>query len=269
MKRSLPLLLVMILIAACAVNLPRLPLEDMELMINIEVEESLDKVIYNPRSGLFYGLSRRWQQIHFYNGAKRVNSIGGIGTQKTNFQRLSDIAIDMDGSLLTLDSMSKTMRRFSAEGMWLSEIELKTLVQPELFAIAIDQSIYIYDGIEAEIVCLSMIDYTEQYRFGKFQLYRISEIYLGRDRVVAYSASDNVSHVYTRLGQYLGTEAGLLLFDEFENRINVQNGLMTYAQKSLMLGSNPNLALQVNRTHLCALSGSKISLYRLLYGRHR
>jgi hypothetical protein len=210
-------------------------------------------------------MSTDWQQIHFFRDRKRVNTIGGMGLERSSFQRLSDIALDSEGNLLALDSLPRKIRRFSSDGMWTGEIEIKNSLQPELLAMAADQTLFVYDAMSGEIICYSPLDGEELYRFGKFQLYRVSNLSVSRNYVIAYSAIDGISHVFSVLGQFIGSKPGQVVYDEYDNEIILDKGVLRSGEILYHLGVLPSPVLSNSMNALCVASGNKIIQLRPIY----
>ncbi len=259
-------MMILFLMVGCSTNVRiSRPLESFTLVGQIDTANPVNKAIFSVRSNTVFALSKDWQQIHFFRDFKRVNSIGGMGLERSNFQRLSDIAVDSEGSLWALDTIPRKIRRFSSDGMWAGEIEIKGSAQPELLAVAADQTLFVYDALQGELICYSPLDGAELYRFGKFQLYRISNISVSRNYVVAYSAADRTSHIYSILGQYLGSQPAQVAFDEFDNKIVLDRGVLSSGESLHHLGNLVNPVLSISTNALCIASGNRIFQLRPVY----
>ncbi|MDZ4121549.1 MAG: hypothetical protein U1C33_03965 [Candidatus Cloacimonadaceae bacterium] len=266
----IPALLFILLLGlmSCATTSWNRPLQELSLVSRISTAEPLFKAVYSERTSTIYGLSKDWQMIHFYREQKRLNSIGGLGTGRAHFQRLSDIAVDPDGSLLTLDSASKKISKFNAEGQWSGEIELRGTANPELFVMSGDQTLYVYDSFQGEIICYAALDNSELYRFGKFQLYRISNLNLSREHLIAYSEADNQSLIYSRLGQLVRTEKGQSAQDDFGNFYNLEQGFLRSGEYSYAIGQLTNPILSYNGGNLIVAAGTQTLLLKPMYHRN-
>lgn len=193
---------------------------------SFRTSEPMDKLVFDEISGSCYTMHTDWQELIFFREGNLINKTGGLGYDKTNFQRLMDIALDTDGSLLALDSATRTVKKFTSDGKFSGEFELPGLRQPELFAVAGDQTLFIYDAIASEIVCFSALDIKEQYRFGRFELKNISSLSCNRNYVLAYSKDLNKTSVFSILGQHIITFPNLAMLDEQGNLLLLENGIL-------------------------------------------
>lgn len=229
----------LVTLAACSANMRYRPaLQALEPIMQIQSREEIAKALYSGRSNTLYVQSRHTQFIQIFRDQKLINSVGGLGVERSNFRQLSDIDLDSDGGILALDSIDRKLQKYSSQGHRLGEIELKGSVQPKLFARTADQALFVYDAVAGEIVSYSALNYQAQYSFGKFRLYRISSISAGRDFVSAYSEADKISHIYSVLGQYVESIAGQVVFDEYDNSYVLLNGIITCGQAQYALGSS-------------------------------
>ena len=222
-KLGLIPILLLLLLCSCSVPKfhPRRQVSAILLESFIPLELKVDKAICDPISKSVYALSRARQQVDVYKGNTLVNSIGGLGTQNYNFQRLTDIGLDADGSLLALDQMSSQIKKFSADGRYIASFDLYGTHQPEFFCMSMDRELYVYDASSDEIVNISLLDGKEVFRFGRFQLQSPSAMSCNRELVCIYSSQSNQSQIYNSLGQYLQNMAGQVLPDSYGNLILV------------------------------------------------
>ncbi len=65
------------------------------------------KCVYSSTERTTFILEENTNYIHIYRNGKKINTIGGLGFENTNFNDLSDITISPDGKLLVLDSFQK------------------------------------------------------------------------------------------------------------------------------------------------------------------
>ena len=147
------------------------------------------------------------------SGKAKSNSFGRHWAY--NFQRLTDIALDNDGSLLA-STWRPEAARFSPDGnCW--QVDLSSLSQPELLVMSPDRDLFIYDAAPQELICISMLDGSELYRFGKFQLKSPSTLSCNRDLLSVYSQSADETQFYYILGQVKESRQGQWLQDAFGN----------------------------------------------------
>ncbi|MDZ4181852.1 MAG: hypothetical protein U1B83_03160, partial [Candidatus Cloacimonadaceae bacterium] len=147
MKPLVPLILITaLLLGACAMGRFSAA-RDISDAVEILAQESPGtnaKALYEPRTGTLFVLQRETHEIHIYRENMRINSIGGLGFERINFQRLSDMALDNEGSLLVLDSLHRRIKKFSVDGKYISEIALSDTQQPEYFCPGTEQNIFVY-----------------------------------------------------------------------------------------------------------------------------
>lgn len=226
----------------------------------LPVEDSYRKAVSDPDGKVIYALAWAKQEVHIYREGQHLNSIGGLGFERTNFQRLSDIGVDTDGGLLALDSAQKLLRKFSPEGRAVGEISLSSLRQPELFCQGDDGTLFVYDAGPGEIVCLSPLDYAELYRFGRFELQLPVSLACNRDYLYAYSADRGTTYVFYLLGQFKESVPAQLAFDAFNNPIRLSDVIPAYSS------SLPDL-MTVNGDTLTLLFHDRIEQRRISYAR--
>lgn len=259
MRRLIILIPIALLLAACSGNRfsAYRAIDALELADYVP-GTGYDKAVCDPLARVVFAMSRSSHEIHIFREGRRVNAIGGLGFDRTNFQRLSDIGVDSDGGLLALDSVQKLLRKFSPEGKVVTELSLGALHQPELFCAGADGSLYVYDAATQEIVCFSAFDASELYRFGRFQLKQPASLCCGRDFLAAYNPALNSTDVFYLLGQYKETVPDLVVFDYFNNPISPES------TPELTLHGRVRL-LTLNRDAVCALYSDGIRVFRARY----
>lgn len=227
--RVLVVCLLITLLAACSGPVQRPPMDigSFNLVATLALPKPVQKALYEPFGETLYALNAQDQEITLYNKAMQKNVIGGLGTGETNFLRLSDIALAPAGGVLALDQAAKTVKKFDANGKFLSSLDLAGAIQPALIAQGADQLLYVFDQASSEIIVYSMLDGTEQNRFGKFELKTLTLLSCNRDYVVGYDASTDTSHVFSSLGQFVKSEAGQTLYDDYNNGINLRTSALT------------------------------------------
>lgn len=186
-----------------------------EFVATIALQSPCSKAVSDLRGKTIYAMNRESQEIDIYLDGTRVNSIGGMGFERGNFQRLSDIGVDTDGGLLALDSVQKLLKKFTAEGMFVSQFRFDVLTQPELFCVAPDGALFLYDAAPGEIICFSPFDAREIYRFGRFELDRPSNLDCNKDYLWTHNREKESTQVFTLLGQYDITFKGIGVLDKF------------------------------------------------------
>lgn len=261
-------LLLLLGMFACGGNQRTAPMDidSFSLISSISAGMPVQKAVYHPQSQTVYAMSLRTQEIGLFKDTKRLNVIGGLGTGSGNFQGLSDIAVSADGNLLALDSVARKIKMFNNNGKAIGTMELKGSMQPTLVAVNSNQSFFIYDSASAEIILYSALDGAEQFRFGKFELGQVKQLSCNRDFVIAYDEVENKSHVFSALGQFIKSEEGQSLFDDYNNGVNLSNGMlisqMSPASLSIAKGSG---LMNISRDMLILVFGEEIRMLKIGY----
>ncbi len=256
------LILFALLLAGCSSSrmTAQRQIADLGFSGSIRLDENLDKAVTDFRGTTVFALNRSSQEIHIFKDDKRINSFGGMGFDRTSFQRLADIGVDTDGGLLALDTSLKILRKYTTEGRAIAELQLETLHQPELFCVGEDGDLYVFDATTSEIVSFSRLDARELYRFGRFELEKPVWIACNHDLIYAYSQANDRTYVFYLLGQYKETLSGQVAFDMFNNRIDPE---------LLVPGSGPiqPKMVSVNKDNVLLLFEREIRTYRINYAR--
>lgn len=223
MKNILFMLFALILLAACSSNakLPPRNISSFSLFNTHSYEESISKAYYDPGSKTTYALVPANHQIHLWRDGKRVNVIGGMGMGNNNFQALADICLASDASVFALDGVGKKVKKFNSDGKLLATWELANTVQPALIALGTEQNCYIWDAAASEIIAYNLLDGSEMYRFGRFEIKRADQLFANRDYLVAYNATEKRSVVFSSLGQLVSESDGQVLYDPYNNGIGL------------------------------------------------
>ncbi len=236
-------------------------IDDFRETESFRVENIYEKAVSDPRSGSVFAMSKASQEVHIFRKGIQINSIGGLGFERTNFQRLSDIGVDTDGGLLALDSAQKLLRKFSPEGSVIAEQQLSDLRQPELFCVSGDGTLFVYDSATSEIVSYSPLDNTELYRFGRFEIEHPVSIACNNDYLYIYSETKASTYVFYLLGQFKESSTmGQLVYDDYNNAVP------TYKVTPGYYSSLPKL-ITINSDEITVLYGNEIRLLRVNYAR--
>lgn len=221
-----PLILLALITAGCAENRTAAPQRQSSLsrVYGFAVPREYAKAVSDRRGQTIYAFSRDSQEIDIWVDGLRLNSLGGLGFERSNFQRLSDIGVDTDGGLLALDTAQKLLRKFTPEGMFVSEISFAGLLQPELFCVAPDGTLFVYDAVPSEIVCFSPLDGREFNRFGRFELDRPTNLDCNKDYLWAQNRGQESTQVFSLLGQHLYSPNLFLALDRVGNLIGFSRG---------------------------------------------
>lgn len=255
--------LLALLMASCAENrvLPPQRESNRERVAEFPVARLYTKAVSNARGKTVFAYVRSSQEIDIFVDGLRVNSIGGLGFERSNFQRLSDIGVDADGGLLALDSAQKLLRKFTPEGMFVSEFSLETLSQPELFCVAPDGTLFVYDAAPSEIICYSPLDGREFHRFGRFELNQPQNLDCNKDYLWAQNRERESTQVFTLLGQL---DIEVKLFQALDRVGNMFGYYQGEGPHSVLA---PPLSITVQGDLVTVLWSNAIWLDKLVYGR--
>lgn len=276
-RPSIWLLLLSLALSACAgmQSGGRRPLENIRLQDEYKADIPVAKALYDPAAASIYILNNQSRQVNIIQDSRLINTIGGMGFERGNIIRLADIACGEDGTLLVLDSADRSVKRFSNDGAYVSEIALDWIAQPELLCQGPDQTLYIYDSSGGEIICLSALDNQELFRFGKFQLQLITALSCSRDYVVAYSSATGKSTVYSSLGQLIREVEGYWLSDNYRNVLSLSSkagadysviSRTPEAQDDWpqISGKQP-VSMAILGSYLCVAEQDRVMIYKLNY----
>ncbi len=256
------------LLCACAqVNFyAPMSIADFTLVTTVPLGIKADKVLNNWQSHTLYAMNDKNQEIYIFREGVRKNVLGGLGSSNVNFQYLADIATGSDNCLYVLDSSAKSVKKFSSDGIPYGSIELKGSVQPKCLCVYQDQGLFIFDSASGEIINYSGIDGTELNRFGRFQLRQVNSLFCNHDYLIAYDKANNISNIFSVLGQFVKTEQGQVAYDLYNNVICYNAGILKCLNSSALLpvkGENVFLHLDYN---LIALgTGMEVQIYKINY----
>lgn len=202
---GLGLLLILVLfISACStinIQRPRAP-EKLEILKKIQTDFVPKKCLYSSINKTLFVWENGTNVIHIYNNGNLINTIGGMGFDAQNFNKLADITLSSDGNLLALDSFQKKIKKFDMDGKFITGVSINEFIEPTLFAAAVDETYYIYDNSLKEIVITRTFTRSNWFTFGKFQFNSASKISLGKDEISVYDDQQNSTLVFGTLGRF-------------------------------------------------------------------
>ncbi len=194
-----------------------------------------EKCLMDAQSNTYYILEQDRPKIYFYRNKQQVNAIGGFGNEKINFQKLSDIAIDPDGNLLTLDSFAKLIRKFSYDGKWIADINVTGFTQPTRFCSTYEGDLIIYDNATKEIKRISGFDNREMFSFGRFQVDSVFNISSSRDYVAVISGDRSKTVLFSGIGLFLNDFPAQIVLDQYQNQYFFQDGAVRVVNSDAVL----------------------------------
>lgn len=197
------ILLILFLAACSAIEMQsyRTP-ENITITQKIQTAFVPKKCLYSSINKTAFVLEKEADIIHIYKNGKKVNTIGGLGFTSSSFNKLADITLSPDGNLLALDSFQKKIKKFDIDGKLIAELNLNNFIEPALFAVAVDETYYIYDNASKEIVITRTFDQSDWYTFGKFQLSDPSKMSLGKNEIAVYDEQKNSTLIFGILGRF-------------------------------------------------------------------
>lgn len=261
-------LLALMLLMACSGPVSRAPVdvESFSLSASLTLAKPAQKALYNPLSEELFALHTKDQEISIYKQNELKNVVGGLGTGTGNFLNLADITIAPDGALFALDLASRRIVKFTNDGKVMGSLELQNSSQPSLLAISGDQTLYVFDQAASEIVVYSAMDGTEQNRFGRFELQQLDLLSCNRDYVVGYDATNNTSHVFSSLGQFVKSEPGQTIYDAYNNALTLDdNGLTSQMSSAFLPLDSPGMLMSIAGDILVLSNGSEVRFLKIGY----
>lgn len=197
-------ILLILLLAACStikIQTYGVP-EGINIFQKIQTDFIPQKCLYSSINKTAFILEKDAEIVHIYRNGEKINTIGGLGFSSSSFNKLTDITLSPDDNLLALDSFQKKIKKFDINGKLIAEFNLTRFIEPVLFAVAVDETYYIFDNASKEIVITRTFDETDWYTFGKFQLNNPSKISLGKNEITVYDEQKNSTTIYGILGRF-------------------------------------------------------------------
>jgi len=230
-------------------------------------EEEIQKAYYDPGTKTVIAYVSANQQIHLWREGKRINTIGGMGMENTNFRNLADITIGPDAAIYALDSSAKNVKKFNTDGKHLATWELKGTMLPEKIAMGTEQNCYIYDSAATEIIAFNLLDGSELYRFGRFQVQKVDHLFANRDYVVAYDQSSKQSTQFSALGQLISNEEGQVVYDPYNNGISLSDTALLSKMSAayLPMSTAPGIMTIGREVLAIVVDNSQVRLLKLDY----
>ena len=124
---------------------------DLRVSDNLTLPFKADKCLFDQKTTTYYISEQNRSNIYLYRNQVLINTLGGFGSEKVNFQKLSDIALDPDGNLLALDEFARQIRKYSPDGKWIADIDILGFNQPSSFCSTPDGEIIMYDSAVKEL----------------------------------------------------------------------------------------------------------------------
>lgn len=224
-KNLLLLLLVGFILIGCAAGNKRPPMNisSFSLFQSFSYSEDIAKAYYDPGTKTVFAFVPASHQIFLWRDGKRINVIGGMGMSNTNFRSLADITMGNDSSIYALDAVAKNVKKFNSDGKLLATWSLNNAIQPSKIALGTEQNCYVWDSASSEIIAYNLLDGSELYRFGRFQVQKADHLFANRDYVVAYNRAEGSSSIFSSLGQFIDSTSGQIVYDPYNNGIGLSD----------------------------------------------
>jgi hypothetical protein len=251
------------LLSACATITPEAKPTVTKLTVSsrLSLPFTPQKCLWEQRTDTMFILEQDSPNVYFYRDGKQLYNIGGFGNEKTNFIKLSDIAIDPDGNLLALDSFARLVRKYTSSGMWIADIELQGFLQPEKLCCTTDGDLIVFDAAPKELSRVSGFDRRVIYSFGKFQLSGASNVFCNKDYVLVTSESRDATQLFSLMGQLIRTYPYQMGMDNYLYSYYFQNGSVNLQEGELKLPlgwQQDTVKLMIDDTALLLLHGNEV-----------
>ncbi|MBN2830639.1 MAG: 6-bladed beta-propeller [Candidatus Cloacimonetes bacterium] len=218
-------LLLLVFLSSCTVDrtVRSTPISSISLREEVSLTYSPSKICYENLYKTNYILDRTFNKIYIYENGVYKNVIGGIGTGRTNFQRLADISLAVDGGIFALDSAEKKIKKFDRNGQWITDWSLDSFKRPERFVVDNENNMYIFDFFGRTISFYNLLSSGIDFDFGRFAFSNIENINLIGDRLVIWDKQANQTLVYSTIGKEILTLTGRYTADRFGNYISLND----------------------------------------------
>ncbi len=270
MKRALliSLLWLLLLLMGCVHIRHReeslLPVET-ETIIDLSVTYNADKTIYSPLDNTIYIMDVKSNHIRIYQDKRQLNSIGGLGFNQDNFNRLSDIAISPNGKLLALDSLQKSIKFFDSKGMYLEEHKLTGTAEPFLFDTGIDGTLFVYDRTTNEIIIIDNSLKEEIHRFGKFKFLQPTQLVFNNRQLIVNDSGK--THIFSSLGNLMRSIDGQIQVDRYGNHYKISGNSIEHIDsgKKFFTGLNIWQSMLIKGNIMILKADNKIRAGEIIY----
>jgi hypothetical protein len=190
----------------------RFVVSDWQEMYHLQLPYQPAKCLYSMSKDTAYILNKETARIDIFKKGKKQNSIGGRGLDNLQFTQLSDIALAADGTIYTLDSFEKKIKRFDENGGFVSQFQLSELAYPTLFDVISDEVFYIFDEDKNEIAIVRRTGKPEF--FGKFSLQKPTLLIATNNMITIYDETTEQTLFFSLYGKLLEERNGFFMQDK-------------------------------------------------------
>jgi hypothetical protein len=221
-------ILILILFSACSLDRTArsIPIQEIILSEEISLSYNPGKICYDRIYKTTYILERNSNKIYIYENKIYKNVIGGIGTGKTNFQRLADMALATDGGIYALDSAEKKIKKFDRNGQWITEWTLDSFKRPERLAADNENNFYIFDFFGRTISFYNLLTTGVDFDFGRFALSNVENINLVGDNLVIWDKQADQTLIYSSIGKEIKSFPGRVISDRYGNYLTLKENYL-------------------------------------------
>jgi len=225
---------------------------------------SPQKCCYSESSQTIFIMEKETNKIHIFKYGKQINIIGGLGFEKNNFSKLTDITLSPDGSLLALDSFQKTIKKFDSTGKWIAELSLENISEPTLFDISIDETMYVFDDNSCEIFISNDFNENNLYSFGKFYLTNPYQLILAKNNLIILD--ENKTLIFDTFGQFVEELNGNFQFDRFQ-KYELKKYFIEHQEsgKKFAISPNPWRGFMIQNNYCFLLSDNEVWIFSFAY----
>ncbi len=233
---------------------------------NIAVNYRIKDVAFESNSRTVYVSEMNKDYIWVYKDFNFINKFGGKGNNSSSFQLLADIEVSDNQSLLALDNLQKKISIFDKNGTFRNSISLKEYSNPAKFTLGSDDTLYLYDGDEHEVIILNLLTYQEFIRFGKFEIDNPKAIrFMGNKLTI--TTSEDQTDFYNSLGGFVETYPHLTVKDNYQNTIALHNNFIFLNGQPItaIVVENIPQGMFLKQNNLIIYTQNEVLIYNLKY----
>jgi hypothetical protein len=263
------ILVIIFSVTSCNINNSVIKQEaiSFEKFNEINYKYKADKVIFSDIFKTYYVLNLDLQEIRFIDlYGNELNKIGGLGFQNNNFAHLTDIALGVDGNLLTLDSFKKQIKKYDHYGAWQTTIQIKDVFEPKFLTLDFQSRYYIYDQQRNVILIWNDISDSPTHDFGKFDLTFVSKLSCNDDYLIVNDFQNNSTITYELSGLFDSQANNIFGLERWNRAIEIGQHVIKEKNKDRFSEVFPNgiKCWDIYNQYLTVFDGHKISTFKLI-----
>jgi hypothetical protein len=260
-------IVVIFLTLSCAVSpVTSRPISHFTQIDSLSVASGYDKICYVPQDRTFFCLSRDTNTITIYKNGVFFNTIGGAGFRADSFRNLSDISVGAEGILYALDSSTRLIKMFDKDGVYINQVNLDRAQSPILLAFSLFGNVYVYDSHIKEILIYNLLDFSQVFSFGRFQINSATQMYASGNFLHIYDGQAHQTHIYNINGMFVKSVPGFALYDSSE----IMLGLDELSKWNANTESRPETIsvfgrYDIERDFIVHENGGEVNVFRIVY----